>query len=425
MIKRKIIMPLFCFILVCLTFVGCNNGPVVEMPNEPIPSFIETEIVNALERDEQLEFDKLSNFKINKVQVNDSDFETLKSKFAARVDYVKYETTFDIISVSMNISANYSAIFVYNNGQWLYSFGYITDKNSWEYEEKDSSRVDKHRMLSDLKSIEFTGFEKGYVGNIKNSSLGNILEREYNKTIHRDDIDVLVNVRTNFAEYEIPVKMIYYFNKGEWILGDVKISDVSEWDLRYDTEAPEEISNDVIIEYLTTDTYFLTYVCNKDYINGVFIEKVSELASIDSINTVYRFETVYNDIGAVSYLVDVSYQWLNQEWSDINVSVRDEVTAYFDSMNNKNFKTEDGRYITIKDIIEKEVGIYDIKIMFYDSYEQIELQEGIEVVGTLDIPLRDNNWDIIFENENVEDKIVLNLEKKCFIYNDMEYYREY
>ena len=312
--KINKIIKLVVVLMFVLLISGCNNEVPVET-FEPTASFIEEKIVESLKNNEMLSFDKVSDFKFERVDVSESDMDTLVNKFASRVEYIKYNATFEIISVSMNIKANYSAVFVYNSGKWDLSFGYITDKNLWEYEEKDASRVDKQRMLADLKTIDFTNFEKGYVGNIKYSSLGNISNREYNENVHRDVIDIVVNVKTNFAEYEIPIQMIYYFNRGEWVLGDVKISDTSAWLLTYDLgEAPEEIGTDVILEYLTTESYFLTYVCNKDYIDNIDIEKISEIASVDAISTIYEVYTEYEKIGTITYYVDVSYQWLNQEW---------------------------------------------------------------------------------------------------------------
>ena len=404
-------------IMICslLMLVGCGKSNEVDKPSELI---IEEGIKTALKDDEHINFDKMSNFSYNEVDINDDDFEKLKETFASKVEYVKYETTFSLVSVNMDMEANYSGIFVFNNGQWYYSFGYITDKDSWEYTEKDASRVDKQRMLNDLKNTEFASFEKGYVGNSKYSSIKSIDSREYDESVHRDTIKTSVGVKTDFAEYDIPITMIYYFQKGEWVLGDISISDVDEWTLKYnDNSEPQFLNDNIILSYLTTDTNFLTYVCNLNYANGYEITKKSEVANKDSVDVIYNFAVKYDYIGTINYDVTVSYQWLNNEWSDAEPVVTFS-SADFSELVSYDWNSDDGSYFKFSDVQAMDNGVYKL-------IGQYSNNNAVDVVCNLTVPLRDNNWEAQITDINgnqiwdiPSSSFSLNLEYKAIVYND-------
>lgn len=403
--------------ILTISMAGCGNNQV-ERPSE---IQIEEGIKTALKDDEHIEFDKMSDFTYNEVEVNDSDMEILKSKYASRVDYVKYETTFSLVSVAMDMKANYSVVFAYNNGEWSYSFGYITDKDLWEYTEKDASKVDKQRMLSDLKNEEFASFEKGYVGNPKYSSIQNITNRDYDESVHRDTIETSVLVKTDFAEYEIPIKMIYYFSKGEWIVGDIEISDSKDWVLTYNNgSVPEFLGDNIILSYLTTDTNFLTYVCNLNYVDDYSITKESEIANKDSVDVRYIFSTRYDNIGTVNYNVDISYQWLSNEWSDAEPQVTFRNADFSDLLKNT-YNCENGEYFKFTNIEETD----DLS---YKLTGQYVTDKTTDISCVLTVPLRDNNWEanILDINGNQIGDIPastfsLNLEYSSIVYNNMNY----
>lgn len=404
--------------IICSLFLltGCGGKEEIQKPTDLV---IEEGIKTALKEDEHINFDKMSNFTYTEVEVTEDDFTKLKETFASRVEYIKYETTFSLVSVNMDMEANYSAIFVYNNGEWYFSFGYVTDKDAWTYQEKEASRVDKQRMLSDLKEKEFASFEQGYVGNPKYSSIKSIDSREYDESVHRDTIKTSVGVKTDFAEYDIPITMIYYFQKGEWILGDVSISGVEEWTLKYnDNSAPEFLDNSIILSYLTTDTNFLTYVCNLNYVDNYEIVKESEIASKDSVDVVYKFSAIYDYIGTVNYDVTVSYQWLNNEWSDAEpvVTFRD---ADFSEFIKYDWNSEDGSYFKFTNIESLENGIYRITGKYSNN-------NSVDIVCNLTVPLRDNNWEAQITDINgnqiwdiPSSSFSLNLEYGAIIYNDI------
>lgn len=400
-----------------MIFVSCGKKDI----GKPTDIQIEEGISNALKEDNGIDFDKMSDLQFTEVEVNEEDMTLLKEKYATKVDFKKYESTFSLVSVSMDMTANYSAIFVYNNGEWSYSLGYITNKDEWTYKEKEASRVDKQRMLSDLKDIEFASFEKGYVGNTKYSSIDSIINREYDETVHRDVIETSILVETSFAKYNIPVKMIYYFNKGEWKIGDIETSDVSEWKLTYNNgSAPDFLSDSIILSYLTTNTNFLTYVCNLNFADGYDIKKESEMASKDSVDVVYTFSVKYDYIGTVNYNVNITYQWLNNEWSDAEpvVTFKD---ADFSEMLKYDWNCSNGnsfKFSNIEVSNENEENIYKIAGKYRNN-------NSIDIVSNLTVPLRDNNWDAIITDINGNQiwdipagNFSLNLEYGAIVYNN-------
>lgn len=404
---------IFLTLILSLLLISCGKEDI----GKPTDIQIEEGIKQALKED-GVDFDKISNLQLSEVEVTEEDMTLLKEKYASKVEFIKYESTFSLVSVTMDMTANYSAIFVYNNGTWNYSLGYITNKDEWTYQEKEASRVDKQRMLSDLKEIEFASFEKGYVGNTKYSSIDSIVSREYDETVHRDVIETSIAVETSFAKYNIPVKMIYYFNKGEWLLGDIEISDVKDWKLTYNSgSAPDFLSDSVILSYLTTDTNFLTYICNLNFADGYEIKKESEIASKESVDVIYKFSVNYDYIGTINYNVSITYQWLNNEWSDAEplVIFRD---ADFSEMLKYDWNCSNGSSFKFSDIETTEEGIYKLKGKYSNN-------NSVDIISNLTVPLRDNNWDATITDINDNQiwdipasEFSLNLEYGAIVYNN-------
>lgn len=403
---------LFIFIAACYIFLsGCgnkNNFP------ELSDILIQESIQNTLKTEEMISFDKMSDFQFTEVEVNDFDMETLKSKFPSKVEFKKFESSFTLVSVSLDIKANYSSVFVYNNGEWKLSFGYPTDKDAWEYTGKQT--VNMQRMLDDLKTTDFDSFSTGYVGDSKYSSL-KIEERNTDMSINRDNVSVLVNVKTDFAEYEIPVDIVYYFNKGEWVLGDVTVSDSSQWKLTYnDGRAPTFMTDNEVLSYLTVDTNFLTYVANLGFVEDFSIEKISEKATKDSVIAEYRFNTRYDYIGTMSYSAYAEYEWMDGEWGEPEVSV-EPYEADFSEMIKYEWKNDSGNVFTFEEITyDEETGMY----LITGKYNSVPLVLNISIV------LRDNNWDAkLLNSEGMEildiptSVLSLNLEYSAILYNNL------
>lgn len=386
-IKKVSVVFSFLFLSFLLTSCGENNSiPVIT------DLVIEEGLKTAL-KEEGISFDKMSDLVYNEVEITDDDFEALKSKYADRVAYIKYETKFSLISVDMDMTGNYSAIYVYNNGMWQFSFGYYTDKDAWTYVEKEASRVDKQRMLSDLKTLEFASFEKGYVGDPKYSSIGSITNREYDASVHRDTIETTITVETDFAKYSIPVKMIYFFNKGEWKFGDVEIGNLEDWILTYNNgSAPEFLSDSIILSYLTVDTNFLTYVGNLEYIDDYSIKKVSEIATKTSVEVIYEFSVDYENIGNVKYNVLAKYEWLNNEWSEAKISVSFADADFSDFIALKWNSDSEGCF-TFSEITKNEDNSFNLKGKYSKNSD-------VDIVCKLSVPLRDNNWDAAITDIN-------------------------
>jgi len=413
--KKIFIILISIFTVFLITACGGNDN---EAKDEPNNTLIEYGVTNSLKEDAGIKFDRLNDFVYTRVDTNDEDFEVLKSKYASQVPYVKYETTFSLTSVEMDMTGNYSAIFVYNNGEWSFSFGYITDKSTWEYTEKEASRVDKQHMLNDLKQQSFGTFEKGYVGNAKYSSIGSIINREYDKTIHRDVIKTTVNVKTDFAEYKIPIILTYYFQQGEWQLGGTEISEVDEWELTYNNgSAPEFLSDSVLLSYLTTSSNFLTYVCNLDYVSDYKITKESEIASKEEVIVNYIFSATYQYIGTIEYNVELKYEWLNNEWSEPQPtpSVRN---ADFSEMLTRTWESDDGSYF-------KFASIEPNDDMTFKLSGQYSTNSSVDIVANLNVPLRDNNWDANITDINgnqiwdiPSSTFELNLQYGAIVYNN-------
>lgn len=413
---KKSLVLFSSILILSIFFSGCGNQEL----QKPSPIIIEDGIKQALKTDGYI-FDKISNFQYVEVDITEDDMEQLKSKYASRVDYIKYNTTFDLVSAEMDMSGNYSAIFCYNNGSWSFSFGYLTNKDEWEYKEKAASFVDKQRMLDDLKNTDFGSFQRGYVGNSTYSSIGSIESRKYNETVHSDIIKTQVVVETDFAVYQIPIQMTYFFVNGEWILGGVDVSNEDEWNLIYnDGSAPQFLSDSIILSYLTTETNFLTYVCNLDYVKDYSIRKESEIANKESVNVIYCFSVQYEYIGTVNYNVEISYIWLDNEWGDAEpqVSFRD---ADFTEMIKWDWKNEDGSLF--KFISSNPLGNSSYSLT--GSYGN---NNSVEIIANLNVPLRDNNWDASITDMNGNQlwdipasSFALNLEYGAIIYNNKYY----
>lgn len=412
---KKAVIGLVGFSL-AFSLSGCGGkNKEIEKPNA---TMVQEGISQSLKDDAHIDFDRISDFEYQEVEVTEDDMTQLKSIFASKVEYVKYEATFSIVSVEMDMTGNYSAVFVYNAGEWRLSFGYITDKDNWTYQEKEASRVDKQRMLRDLQEEEFGTFNKGYVGDIKYSSIKAIEDRTYDETIHRDVIKTSVAVKTDFAEYTIPITMTYYFSKGTWDCGGVEIADIEDWTLEYNQgAAPEFLSDNIILSYLTTETNFLTYVCNLEYVSDYSITKESEVASKESVAVNYVFTVKYENIGSVSYNVELLYEWLNNEWSEPEPtpSVK---SADFSEMLNKNWSNDNGSYFKFTSIEENEDKTYKLS-------GQYSTNGAVDLIANLNVPLRDNNW-----NANITDingnqiwdipssSFDLNLQYGAIVYDD-------
>lgn len=382
---------LFClFFILTFSMVGCSGN---SSNNQPDKITVEAGLTQAL-KDEGFIFDKISSIQINTVDINDSDFEQLKSKYASQVPYVKYEATYSLITTAKDTHGNYSMIFVYNNGAWELSFGYITDKNSFEYEWKET--VSLKRVKNDIKNVSIGNFEKGYVGDDKYSTC-EIVERITEKNINRDEVRLKCTAITDFAEYVMPVSVIYYFTDGDWVLSDIVVSDESEWKLIYDKgREPKFMSESEVISKITTSTEFLTYVCNKNYVSDYSIVKGDDIADRDSVKAQYIFTAEYKNLGKIEYYVAVLYEWLDGEWGEGEMSIELK-NADFSDLINTQWNGELGDKFLFTEVVpdEENVSIYTFKGIYTSNENQTT-----DIIVTLTLPLRDNNWEAVITDKD-------------------------
>lgn len=273
---KKIIIVGLCLAFSLVGLTACGSQEVPELTKSKITQDLETELKEAA-----YSYDSLDNFEYEKVDVTEDDLSRLKEFFDNRVDYQKIDCSFQLTSIKMDSIGEWSMIYAYVNGEWQVMFSYQKDPSAWEYVAKET--VSSKKMLNDLKTVTFEGFETGYVGSEKSTTL-KVMDRDTKFKINKDDVYVDVTVKTDFATYIIEVELIYYFDGGEWELSDAIVQDSKYWQLTYNSDrvpsAPSEVH---ILEQLTKETNFLTYVADTSFMERYDLVETKQLAGVTTI----------------------------------------------------------------------------------------------------------------------------------------------
>lgn len=385
-IKKIILLSLS--LIFCLSLLtGCGDGEPPELTKSKITQDLEAELKEA-----SYNYDSLDKFEYQLVDVTEDDLNKLKEFFDSRVEYQKIDCNFQLTSIKMDITAQYSMIYAYVNKEWQVMFSYEKNIGEWEYVPKET--VSSKKMLTDLKTIDFEGFQAGYVGSEKNTSI-KVTDRDTKFKINKDDVFTEVTVNTDFATYVIEVEMIYYFNKGEWELSDGIVQDAKFWQLTYDSDKiPSTPSENNILERLTKSTNFLTYVANLDYMSDYNLVATKQLAGISNITFEYEFSTTYDNIGTIKYLIQLPYEWVDGEWAigDMVVEVNDiNINSILGT-----WEADNGDYIEFASAEKEDRSKYDSPNVLVGTYYKKTAQDlysKYTVKVNVNVPLRDNNWE--------------------------------
>ena len=384
---KKIIIVGLCLAFSLVGLTACGSQEVPELTKSKITQDLETELKEAA-----YSYDSLDNFEYEKVDVTEDDLSRLKEFFDNRVDYQKIDCSFQLTSIKMDSIGEWSMIYAYVNGEWQVMFSYQKDPSAWEYVAKET--VSSKKMLNDLKTVTFEGFETGYVGSEKSTSI-KIVDRDTKFKINKDDVYIDVTVKTDFATYIIEVEMIYYFDGGEWELSDAIVQDSKYWQLTYNSDrvpsAPSEVH---ILEQLTKETNFLTYVADTSYMERYDLVETKQLAGVTTITFQYEFSTIYKNIGTIKYLVQLPYEWIDGEWA-----IGDMVVTVSDMNLNGMLGTwtaPNGDYIKFTLTENDPNATYPSPNILVGTYYK-KTGENTFAEYTLktevSVPLRDNNWD--------------------------------
>lgn len=384
---KKFLLTSLCLIFCLSLLTGCGEGEPPELTKSKVSQDLESELKEAA-----YNYDSLENFEYQLVDVTEDDLNKLKELFDSRVTYQKVDCNFQLTSIKMDTTAQYSMVYAYVNKEWQVMFSYEKNIGEWEYVPKET--VSSKKLLTDLKTIEFEGFQSGYVGSEKNTSI-KVTDRDTKLKINKDDVFTEVTVKTDFATYIIEVEMIYYFNKGEWELSDGIVQDSKFWQLTYDAEKiPSTPSEENILEQLTKSTNFLTYVANLDYMSDHNLVATTQLAGVSNITFQYEFSTTYDKIGTIKYLIQLPYEWVDGEWAigDMIVEVSD---ININSMLGT-WEADNGDYIEFASAEKEERSKYDSPNVLVGTYYKKVSQDLFSkytLKVNVNVPLRDNNWE--------------------------------
>ena len=404
----KRLFYVFFILTVAICLVSCGDET---------PEMTEKEITEALSSSisDTFSFDKISDVTYEKVETTEEGIAALKEKYQDKVPYVTYECSATLENLDMIAKVQYKMVCAYNNNSWTVVTATEWNKDKWEYTAK--KYPSERDIMNDISKYKFGSYEVGYVGDEKHSSV-KIVDQVFNDTVNRETQDVIIEIKSDFGHYEVNAKVIYYFLNGEWTLGDFVYGDMQDWNFIYNDGCDlNVISDNQIVERMTDKNNFLTYSTNLDYVDDYKVALEYMDATKDTMSAVYSFDALYG-FGTVQYYVRATYQWLDYEWSDCNVTA-EVVSTDFSPLLNKTFSCDDYE-LTVVDVhpvsddeINAYKGTYDLdkgaSMITYShtSGDTVYLIKTCEV-----IPLRDNNWDAIIlsiEGEMIEaDDLVIN-----------------
>jgi len=396
----KIVLASVLLICSVFCFAGCSREKTAPPTEEEVLNWFSV----AIKKD--MPYDKLTNFTFEPVATDEAELTELKKVFTSQVEYATYLCKGSITSIEMDANIQYRVTVAYNT-EWKLIYSVAANEGEWEYKAK--SQVSNKRIMNDLCNYKFGSFEKSYVGSERYSSI-EITNRVFDESINRDTIDLKLSVKTDFGNVIIHPQIIYYFVRGEWVVGDLLIDDMSEWEIVFG-EGYEivEVADEFIVDKLTIKDEFLTYITNKNYMDNYTITKTYYDAVGSILNVHYDYVAEYDDIGSVVYDVTVNYEWLSYKWSEPVVSVK--LKGYdFSSMVGSIFKCSDGRTLVLDEIKEPADELNDA--LSRDFYFTLSDGTNVEqVVGNFLVVMRDNNWDCVLTQapESISDWITITL----------------
>lgn len=367
--KKKVFYVVL-LVVISLGLAACSKG------KDKAPEITQVEKENGLQtmlKKQQYTFDNLEKIKFKDSEVSEKDMTKLKQLFESRVDFVKNDVEVTLSTNASKTAGEFSIVYAYYDDSWQAVFAYPINEKGWVSEAK--SRVNKKRVMEDLKAAEFKGFKKGEVGKESNTKV--ILNKRDEKIdIGRDILFTTVVVKTDFAKYRIDVDFTYQFKDGKWELQKMNIQDQKLWQIEYDkSNIPDALSQEAVIKKLTNKKNFLTYVTNKDYPTNTMLSETRQSVGVDELAYVFSWITEYADIGKITYKVEMPYKFSDGEWDEGKQKVTvdkiniDEMVGKWTGENGdeiefdktlKSKKTENrdaivGTYYTVREIDESEV----------------------------------------------------------------------
>lgn len=367
---KKKVFYIVLLVVISLGLAACSKG------KDKAPEITQVEKENGLQtmlKKQQYTFDNLEKIKFKDSEVSEKDMTKLKQLFESRVDFVKNDVEVTLSTNASKTAGEFSIVYAYYDDSWQAVFAYPINEKGWVSEAK--SRVNKKRVMEDLKAAEFKGFKKGKVGKESNTKV--ILNKRDEKIdIGRDILFTTVVVKTDFAKYRIDVDFTYQFKDGKWELQKMNIQDQKLWQIEYDkSNIPDALSQEAVIKKLTNKKNFLTYVTNKDYPTNTMLSETRQSVGVDELAYVFSWITEYADIGKITYKVEMPYKFSDGEWDEGKQKVTvdkiniDEMVGKWTGENGdeiefdktlKSKKTENrdtivGTYYTVREIDESEV----------------------------------------------------------------------
>lgn len=367
---KKKVFYIFFLVIMSFSLVACGKG------EDKAPEITQVEKENGLQtmlKKQQYTFDNLEKIKFKDSEVSEKDMTKLKQLFEHKVDFVKNDVELTMSTNASKTAGEFSIVYAYYNDSWQAVFAYPINEKGWVSEAK--SRVNKKRVMEDLKAAEFKGFKKGQVGKESNTKV--ILNKRDEKIdIGRDILFTTVVVKTDFAKYRIDIDFTYQFKDGKWELQKMNIQDQKLWQIEYDkSNIPDALSQEAVIKKLTNKKNFLTYVTNKNYPTNTMLSETRQSVGVDELSYVFAWITEYADIGKITYKVEMPYKFSDGEWDEGKQKVTidkiniEEMVGKWTGENGdeiefektlKSKKTENrdaivGTYYTVREIDESEV----------------------------------------------------------------------
>lgn len=371
---RKKIALIFMSILMILTITACSK-------DDEAPEITQVEKEAGLKtmlKKENYTFDSLKRIDFKESDVTEKDMTKLKQKFEHRVDFIKNDVEVTMSTNASKTAAEFSIIYAYYGDEWQPVIFYPINEKSWVSEAKE--KVNKNRVMKDLRQTEFKGFKKGYVGKESNTKV--ILNnRDQKINIGRDILFTTVVVKTDFAKYKIGIDFTYQFKDNKWVLTSTNIQDQKLWQIEYDKDnVPDALSQEAVIKKLTNKKNFLTYVTNKDYVSKTMLSETRETVGVDELAYAFSWMTDYDNIGKITYSVKMPYKFSEGEWQEGKPKVE------IDNINAENmvgkWKGENGDEINFtKTMKSKKTENRDLVIGTYYAIREIE---DTEVDPTVD-----------------------------------------
>lgn len=413
-ILKKLLLCGVMMVGIISCFTGCGK--------EETPAIDETLIITSLKESikKDMSYDNIANITYQPVESNEEEINKLKEIYTSQVPYTTYECSASLSSVDMDADVQYRILLAYNE-EWKCVYYAPFNENEWEYEAK--SQVNNKRIMDDLCSYSFGSFEKNYVGNDRYSSI-EITDRNFDKSINRDTIDLNVTAKLDFGTVEFHVNVIYYFVRGEWVVGDLVADEQSEWKLNIESGYElNELTDDEIIKKLTTKNEFLTYVANNKYFQKCSLTKDYYDCHGSEMYVHHTFHTEYEDIGSVDYEIIAYYEWLAYEWSEPEITVLFK-SFDFNEIIGKTFVDSKGNKLILEKITEpsnelSDKASRDFHFSYYDG------KNASEFNGNFIVVLRDNTWECVLDEDNPLGYTTLSLcvDSKSFVSNDsVRYY---